>query len=73
MNDYLQKKTTPQLLALLSISRRFHYGYSPDGVNYYTVDQIKEVLATREHVPNKQERLANRRKQLAGKKPRRNR
>lgn len=48
--------TTRELLDYLDCARQFGGFYSPwDGPGGYTIDQIKDVLATREHIPNKAE------------------
>ena len=43
--------------------RNLHWSYEDDVT--YTAEQIKEVLATREHIPNKKE--AKLKRQLAAK------
>ena len=57
----LEALKTSVLLDYLKWTRRFNGFYSPwDGPGGYTTEQIKAVLATREHIPNRQERRANR-------------
>lgn len=57
--EYLNKLHTRQLMALLNRCRACHGYYdvtdnnNPDFI--VTTDQVKEVLATREHIPNKKE------------------
>ena len=53
----LAELTTKELLDYLKWSRKFNGIYSPwDGPGGYTTTEIKAVLATREHVPNRAER-----------------
>ncbi len=56
--EYLQRLHTRQLLGLLQRCRQMPYGYDVfenDTPFYITGAQVKQVLATREHIPNKQE------------------
>jgi hypothetical protein len=55
--EHLKSLHTWQLMYYLKRARRLNGLYRPwDGHRGYTVEQIKEVLATREHIPNKAER-----------------
>lgn len=51
----LKKYHTKQLIKILNVARACGGYYSPydDNSNGFTFDQIKDELATREHVPNK--------------------
>ena len=54
--EHLKKKHTKQLLDYLDSCRKCGGRLSPfDNENSVTIDQVKAELATREHVPNKQE------------------
>ena len=55
MSEHLKGLHTRELLKYLERSRKFHGSYTPNDVTYYTTAQIKEELATREHIPNKAE------------------
>lgn len=62
--NYLKTLHTKELLGLLQSARKcgggynlfYDSGYAFEGSKWYTIDEIKEELATREHVPNKSER-----------------
>ena len=67
----LNNLTTRELLHYLKMARKFRGFYSPwDGVGGYTSEEIKEVLATREHIPNKAESKAIRQAEAKRKKNR---
>ncbi len=52
----LNNLSTRELLQYLDWARKFNGWYSPfDNGTGYTTDEIKAVLATREHIPNKAE------------------
>ena len=54
--EWLEKQTTMQLLMLLQYTRKFGGWVSPWGNrDGFTAEEIKEILATREHIPNKKE------------------
>ena len=57
---YLERKSTHELLAILKYSHRTSGVHYPDYENfpgeYFTQDEIKKVLSTRPHIPNKEER-----------------
>lgn len=62
---------TKVLLIWLKKSRAFNSGYSPDdGHTYHTTEELKEELATREHVPNKAEAKEIRRERANAKRNR---
>lgn len=67
----LEELTTRELLNYLKRSRKFRGFYSPcdDGVGYSS-EQIKKVLATREHLPNKAEAKKKRQAEAREKKHR---
>jgi len=62
--DWLKKASTRQLLTLLNTVRA--YGNYPDDFYNFSVEELKAELATREHVPNKQEAKELRRKKAQG-------
>ena len=69
--ERLEKLTTRELLDYLKQCRKFNGSYSPwDYGDGYTMAQIKAVLATREHIPNKAESRKKRQDQAWGKKHR---
>ena len=52
----LDRLSTRELMEYLQWCRKFNGWYSPwDGVGGYTTAEVKAVLATREHIPNKAE------------------
>jgi hypothetical protein len=60
---WLQKQNTKKLLSYLEHARACGFSYSPfDGDVYFSIEDIKAVLATREHMPNKKEARAIRQK-----------
>lgn len=63
--DWLKKASTRQVLTLLNAVRA--YGASFDDFYSFTVEELKAELATREHIPNKQEAKELRRKRAQGK------
>lgn len=57
---------TRELLDYLACARKYGGWYSPyDGKCGYTIDEIKEELSKREHIPNKAE--AKKKRQAAAK------
>lgn len=57
IEESLKKTPTRQLLQLLNSARACGGSFGPTdcGCYYITVTQIKNELATREHIPNKKE------------------
>jgi hypothetical protein len=57
--DHLNTLTTQDLMYMLGVTRKtggwYYINYDSDG-DGYSDNLIKEVLATREHIPNKNER-----------------
>ncbi|MCA1026980.1 hypothetical protein LCM23_12840 [Cytobacillus kochii] len=61
--NYLKTLHTKELLRLLHSARHcggsynpfYENGYAFQGSKWYTIDEIKKELATREHIPNKEE------------------
>jgi hypothetical protein len=54
--EHLNSLDTRELLMYLKYARKFGGRYSPwCHDEYYSTDEIKDELATREHIPNKQE------------------
>lgn len=61
--------STRELMDYLDCARKFGGFYSPwEGSTGYTIEEIRAELATREHVPNKQEAKALRQKQAKAQK-----
>jgi hypothetical protein len=58
----LNQYATEQLLAMLNSSHRNCSRYYITINEYFNTDEIKSVLDTREHIPNKQEAKARRQK-----------
>ena len=58
----LSKEPTKVLLKWLRYSHKMGLGYNPtdDGKNFISKEELKKELATREHIPNKQEAKAQR-------------
>jgi len=62
--EHLHQLSTKQLLGYLKSARAFggsfnpfyDSGSAPPGTKWYTIAEIKSVLETREHIPNKIER-----------------
>ena len=67
---YLDRLHTRELLDYLKQSRKYNGSYSANGVHYHSTEEIKAVLATREHIPNKVERKQARQEQARAKKHR---
>lgn len=61
--EHLEALSTRELLGYLQSARRcggsynpyYDSGSAPKGTKWYTIAEIKGVLATREHIPNKSE------------------
>lgn len=61
--NYLKTLHTKELLDLLQSARECNGAYNPfyddgyalEGSKWYTIDEIKSELSTREHIPNKAE------------------
>jgi hypothetical protein len=56
--SHLEGLDTRELLLYLREARRFPFGFDPfyDGHGEgFTIDEIKSVLSTREHIPSKRE------------------
>lgn len=61
--NYLKTLHTKELLQLLQSARQcsgsynpfYESGYAFEGSKWYSIREIKEELATREHIPNKKE------------------
>lgn len=67
----LEQLHTRELLDYLNLARKFNGFYSPWGkYGGYSFEQIKTVLATREHIPNKAEARRARQEQARMKKHR---
>ena len=72
----IKELDTKTLLSYLDSCRRlggsfnpyYDSGYSPKDSPVFTYEQIKEELATREHIPNKQERRKIRQEKFKNKK-----
>ena len=61
--EYLQERSTRELLAIRDSCHKFNGAYDiteNSGNAVVTHDQVKAVLATREHIPNKTETKARR-------------
>ena len=70
MSEYLDRLHTRELLDYLKHARKYNGTYTDNGVHYHSVAEIKAVLATREHVPNKAESKKARQAQARAKKHR---
>ena len=68
--EELERLNTKVLLDYLAWARKFNGSYTPNDCYYFTVEQIKTVLATREHVPNRHERRRLRQEEAKRKKHR---
>lgn len=62
-NNYLKTLRTKELLSLLQSARHCNGSYNPfydngyalEGSKWYTINEIKNELSKREHIPNKAE------------------
>lgn len=60
-NEYLKTLTTKELMGLLQSARKcggsynpfYDSGSAPKGSRRYTIEEIKNELATKPHIPNK--------------------
>ena len=76
--DELNNLTTKELLVYLATARTYRWsfnpyydsGYAPKWSHWFTIDEIKEVLSTRERIPNKIERRRIRQEKFKQKKNR---
>lgn len=62
-NAWLEARTTRQLMEILKLTRKFPYGYDPFNAGRspcVTVEDVKQILSKREHIPNKVEGKAKR-------------
>lgn len=57
VEEIIKTFSTRQLLGFLDSARACGIGYDPTecGCYFLTIEQLKEELATREHIPNKRE------------------
>lgn len=70
MRAYLESLRTRELLVYLERARKYNGTYTDNGVHYHSVEEIKSVLARREHIPNKVESKKARQEQARAKKHR---